>query len=100
MSLAGLQSFQSSLDERRFRFRVLEAELLERVGDGASDEEVARVLVVGRHYVPGRPLRAGARDHIAERPRVQLPLVAVVQVALAELPVLRRILESLDQLPF
>ena len=56
-------------------------------------------LAVGRHHGPGRPFGAGGAQQMVVRLLVQRPLLARVQVAKAELPVLGRVVDALLQAP-
>ena len=54
-------------------------------------------LAVGRHHGPGRPFGAGGAQQMVVRLLVQRPLLARVQVAKAELPVLGWVVDALLQ---
>ena len=73
----------------------LQAHPIHRIGDDLRYRKVAEPLVVCRNDVPGRTLRAGHSHGILIGLDVLRPQLALGVVAFADLPMPRRIIESL-----
>src|SRR5947207_2325861 len=74
-----------------------ELQALQRVDDQIGDHDAREPLVIRRHDEPRRVLRARLRQHRLVRGHVVAPAGALVQIAGAELPVLRRLAQHLEQ---
>ena len=68
--------------------RVARVDLDQGVGQDAGRGHTGERLVVGRDDVPGRPVRAGLAEDVAERLLVVVPVAPLLGVVGAELPVL------------
>ena len=79
------------------RLRVAHLQRLERVDEGLADHEVAIPLAVGRHDVPRGRVGRRLRQRDLVRLLVVVPALALVDVAVLELPLLLRVLQPLFQ---
>src|SRR5688500_17954137 len=79
--------------------REPEIEALEGLRNDLRDGETREPLVVRGDHVPWRGACAGLRDGLFVRPRVVLPAQPLVDVADRELPVLRGVLQALQEAP-
>src|SRR6185369_7903065 len=70
---------------------------LERVSDHIGDCKPREPFVIRRHDEPRRVARSGPRQHLLVGALVLVPSIALVQIARLELPVLRRLVQPLQQ---
>jgi len=79
------------------RRRQLQAHLVHGIGNDLRYRKVAEPLVVRRNDIPGRSLRAGQGHGVLIRIHVLRPQLALGIVAVTDLPIPRRIVESLGE---
>src|SRR5262245_59906726 len=76
---------------------ILEPQRSQRLDDRGGDDQASEPLVVGRYDVPGRMLRRGIADHVLVGLHVVVPVLALLDVAGRELPVLFGVLEPFQK---
>ena len=69
------------------------------VDDDAAHQGPQGVLVVRRHHVPWRPGAGGSRESFLVGGHVVVPVTALGQVGGRELPVLRRVVQAVEEPP-
>src|SRR6478672_2234733 len=77
--------------------RQLQAHLVHRIGDDLGDGEIAKPFVVGGNDEPGRVLGAGLLHSTLVGGNVFRPQLAFRIVAFADLPLPRRIIQTLRE---
>jgi len=77
--------------------RECQVQILERLENDLGDQHMREPLVVGGNDVPGDGLTARRRQHLRVSGHVRLPFRSLHHVRRGELPVLRRVVESVQQ---
>ena len=72
---------------------IMHVQALHRLDDDARDDESRVVLVIGRHHVPRRGLRAGSAQTVLVNLDVLVPELSLAEVGLTEFPILVRLID-------
>ena len=81
----------------RARLGVSHFEFIERIEDNLGHDQPGILFVVGGDDVPGRVMGAGGAQASLISLRVLLPVFPLVDVRDAELPVLARLIDALEE---